>query len=87
MKVIQPSSFKKDLKRQKKRCKRLDKLKYVIELLMFGSDLPASSCDHALTGNWVGWRDCHIEPDWILIYKVTEYELLLGRTGSHSDLF
>ena len=87
MRIVQPTSFKKDVKRQKKRGKDLDKLKDVIELLVSGSDLPESYRDHGLSGNWVGWRDCHIQPDWILIYKVSDGALILARTGSHSDLF
>jgi mRNA interferase YafQ len=87
MRIVQPASFKKDIKRQKKRGKDLDNLKTLIELLVSGSDLPESYRDHALSGNWIGWRDCHIEPDWILIYKLTPEALTLGRTGSHSDLF
>lgn len=87
MKIVQPSSFKKDIKRQKKRGKQLDKLKIVIELLLSNSPIPLSHQDHAMTGNWLGWRDCHIEPDWLLIYKLTDDALILGRTGSHSDLF
>jgi mRNA interferase YafQ len=87
MRIVQPTSFKKDIKRQKKRGKDLDKLKTLIELLVSESDLPESYRDHALSGNWIGWRDCHIEPDWILIYKLTPEALTLGRTGSHSDLF
>jgi mRNA interferase YafQ len=87
MRIVQPASFNKDVKRQKKRGKHLDKLKIVIEILSTGSDLPEFHRDHALTGNWIGWRDCHIEPDWLLICKRAEEELILGRTGTHSDLF
>ena len=87
MRVIQPSSFKKDVKKQKKRGKDLNKLKFVVDLLISGETLPDRCVDHSLSGNWSGWRDCHIEPDWILIYKVTPEILTLGRTGSHSDLF
>ena len=87
IKIIQPTSFKKDVKRQKKRGKDLEKLKFVIDLLVAGSPLPASYVDHSMSGNWKGWRDCHIEPDWILIYKISPTSLTLGRTGSHSDLF
>jgi mRNA interferase YafQ len=87
MKVTQTTQFKKDVKRQRKRGKDLEKLKQVVELLVAGSELPASMRDHALSGNWALWRDCHIEPDWILIYKPLSDELILGRTGSHSDLF
>ena len=87
MRVIQPSSFKKDVKKQLKRGKDLGKLKIIIELLIAGEALPDRSVDHSLSGKWAGWRDCHIEPDWILIYKVAADTLTLGRTGSHSDLF
>lgn len=87
MRIVQPSAFKKDVKRAKKRGKDLSKLQDLIRLLLSNEILPQSYADHALSGNWKGWRDCHIEPDWLLIYKVTEDELMLGRTGSHSDLF
>jgi mRNA interferase YafQ len=87
MKVTQSTQFKKDAKRQQKRGKDLDKLFDVIDLLISAKDLPASLRDHTLTGNWKGWRDCHIEPDWLLIYKMSPEELVLGRTGTHSDLF
>ncbi len=87
MKITQTTQFKKDAKRQQKRGKDLDKLFDVIDLLISAKDLPASLRDHTLTGNWKGWRDCHIEPDWLLIYKMSPEELVLGRTGTHSDLF
>ena len=87
MKVTQSTQFKKDAKRLQKRGKDLDKLFDVIDLLISAKDLPASLRDHTLTGNWKGWRDCHIEPDCLLIYKMSPEELVLGRTGTHSDLF
>ena len=87
MRIIQPSSFKKDVKRQKKRGKDLAKLKAILDMHVEGEALPERCVDHPLLGNWSGWRDCHIEPDWILIYKVTSDVLTLGRTGRHSDLF
>jgi mRNA interferase YafQ len=87
MNLSQTSQFKRDIKRQRQRGKDLDKLKGVIELLISGTALPENLHDHPLTGNWKGWRDCHIEPDWLLIYKRLPEELILGRTGSHSDLF
>jgi len=87
MKVTQTGRFKKDAKRQKKRGKDLRKFQKVLEYLSAGKDLPAEYRDHPLTGNWVGWRDCHLEPDWLLIYKILDDEIILGRTGSHSDLF
>ncbi len=87
MRIIQPTSFKKDVKRMKKRGKDLEKLQRFIQLLLSGESLPDQYKDHALSGNWHGWRDAHIEPDWILLYKITKEELTLGRTGTHSDLF
>jgi mRNA interferase YafQ len=87
MNVAQPKQFKKDVKRMRKRGKDLEKIKAVIDLLVAGEPLPPKNRDHKLGGNWIGRRDCHVEPDWILIYKLTEDELLLERTGTHSDLF
>ncbi|HRQ87524.1 MAG TPA: type II toxin-antitoxin system YafQ family toxin [Bacteroidia bacterium] len=87
MRITQTTQFKKDINKQTKRSKDLQKLKEVIELLVVGADLPPKSRDHSLAGSWIGWRDCHLEPDWLLIYKVSPDELILGRTGTHSDLF
>jgi mRNA interferase YafQ len=87
MNVAQTKQFKKDVKRMRKRGKDFDKIKAVIDLLVAEEPLPPKNRDHKLGGNWLGRRDCHIEPDWILIYKLTEDELLLERTGTHSDLF
>jgi mRNA interferase YafQ len=81
------SQFKKDVKRAKKRGKDMGKLKEVIELLVGGEELDSRYRDHALIGNYRGARDCHLEPDWLLIYEVNEEELILIRTGTHSDLF
>ena len=85
--LAQTKQFKKDVKRMQRRGKDLAKIKAVIDLLLAEEPLPARNRDHQLGGNWVGRRDCHIEPDWILIYKPTEEEILLERTGTHSDLF
>ena len=87
MNVAQTKQFKKDVKRMRKRGKDLEKIKAVIDLLVAGEPLPPKNRDHKLGGNWIGRRDCHVEPDWILIYKLTEDELLLERTGTHADLF
>ena len=81
------AKFKGDLKRQVKRGRDPEKLYAVIAVLCARRTLPESLRDHALTGDWKGWRDCHVEPDWLLIYQTTETELILGRTGTHSDLF
>ena len=87
MRVTQSKQFSKDLRMQQKRGKDLQKLKDLIALLLSEEVLPVGNRDHALTGNWFGWRDCHLEPDWLLIYKRSTDELRLGRTGTHSDLF
>lgn len=79
--------FKKDIKRLQKRGKDMEKLKAVIDKLLANQELDPKYKDHALTGNWNGHRDCHIESDWILVYKISESHLFLVRSGSHSDLF
>jgi mRNA interferase YafQ len=79
--------FDRDLKRQEKRGKSLNKLHAVIETLRNRRPLDVKYRDHPLGGELKGWRDCHLEPDWILIYRKDEVTLALGRTGSHSDLF
>ena len=83
------SQFKKDIKLAGKRGKDLAKLKAVLDLLIAGEKLPAAYLDHPLRGNFAGSRDCHIEPDWLLIYTLTEKDthVRLERTGTHSDLF
>ncbi len=81
------NTFKKDIKRLQKRDKDMKKLKIVIEKLLEKQDLEPKYKDHALIGNWNGYRDCHIEPDWLLIYRTSETNLFLARSGSHSDLF
>ena len=87
MKLSQTSQFKKDIKKQLRKGKNQQKLLEVIELLLSENPLPEKNKDHPLKGNWKGRRDCHIEPDWVLIYKIPKDELLLERTGTHSDLF
>ena len=87
MRLTQTRQFKKDIKRLQKRGKDLAKIKAVINLLLEETPLPPKNRDHQLGGNWNGHRDCHIEPDWILIYKILKDELRLERTGTHSDLF
>jgi mRNA interferase YafQ len=86
-KVSQTTAFKKDLKRQKKRGKDLNKLQELVKLLITAEPLEEKYRDHSLTGNWADSRDCHIEPNWLLIYRIADSTLYLERTGSHSDLF
>lgn len=82
------TKFKKDYKTVIKRGYKEELLIEVIDTLRRGELLPASNKDHALTGNWIGYRECHIQPDWLLIYKIYDDKLILSltRTGSHSDL-
>jgi mRNA interferase YafQ len=86
-KLIYTNSFEKDIKTAIKRGKDLGKLKKVIELLATKNPLPTKYKDHRLIGNFVGRRECHIEPDWLLIYKVNKDSIIFERTGTHSDLF
>ena len=82
------TSFKRDLKRQKKRGNSRDKIEIIIELICTNGDAPAKYFPHNLSGNWKGYRECHIEPDWLLIYSIESDELaVFYRTGTHSDLF
>ncbi|MFM7854800.1 MAG: type II toxin-antitoxin system YafQ family toxin, partial [Flammeovirgaceae bacterium] len=67
--------------------KNLEELYTVLEMLVMEQPLPVKYRDHMLTGNWRGRRECHIRPDWLLIYKVEEQTLYLERSGSHSELF
>lgn len=87
MRLTQTKQFRNDIKRLQKRGKDLARIKAVIDLLLKESPLPPKNRDHQLGGNWSGHRDCHIEPDWILIYKRLDDELRLERTGTHADLF
>ena len=81
------AQFKRDVKRMQRQGRNLEKLKKVIQSLAGGEELAASYRDHVLVGQYRGTRECHIEPDWLLIYELAETELVLIRTGSHSDLF
>jgi mRNA interferase YafQ len=79
--------FKRDTKRMQKRGKDFSRLRGVIEALAAGEALEAKYRDHPLLGGYSGSRECHIEPDWLLIYERAESELILIRTGTHADLF
>jgi len=89
LKLKYQSKFKKDLKIMQKRHKNMELLKEVIRVLCNEEKLPEKYCDHPLFGEYSGYRDCHIQGDWILVYKIDhEISLLsLYRTGTHSDLF
>ncbi|MGB6118172.1 MAG: type II toxin-antitoxin system YafQ family toxin [Mesorhizobium sp.] len=84
---VHSSRFKRDVKKLERRGKDLEKLKATIRLLAMELPLPAHLKDHALRGDWSGFRDLHIEPDWLLLYRIEGSELQLARTGTHSDLF
>ena len=88
--IVKPTTqFKKDFKLAMKRSMKIELLEEVIAMLAMGETLPDKHKDHALTGNWVGHRECHILPDWLLIYRIEDEVpvLTLARTGTHSDLF
>jgi addiction module toxin, relE/stbE family len=87
--IIQSSKFKKDLKAAIKRGYNISLLDEVVTTLAKGENLPPKNKDHFLSGNYNGCRECHIQPDWLLIYKIDNDLLILylTRTGSHSDLF
>lgn len=87
--VRMTSQFKKDYKLAMKRGMNIELLDKVIDILAMGETLPEKYRDHALTGNWVGHRECHIQPDWLLIYRIEKSVLVLelSATGTHSDLF
>lgn len=88
-KIKVSSRFKKDLKTIQKRGYDLSLIKYVITILSSGDNLPDKYRDHSLNGEWSDFRECHILPDWLLVYKIDDDVLVLTltRTGTHSDLF
>ena len=88
-KIVYTNRMKKDAKLMKKRGKNLDKLVNVLSLLASGNPLPVQYKDHQLSGNLHDFRECHIEPDWLLLYQIYEDTLILSATatGSHADLF
>lgn len=81
------SKFKRDFKTCTKRGYKMSLLQQTIDILRIPAQLSPKNRDHNLSGNYSGYRECHIEPDWLLIYKQTEDELRLDRTGTHADLF
>ena len=89
LKLKVTNQFKKDLKKIKKRGLDISKLDKIIGKLLNQEQLENKYRDHSLVGNYLGFRECHIEPDWLLIYMIDDKELILtaSRTGTHSDLF
>lgn len=83
------TSFKKNYKRAIKRGLKIELLNQIITLLATGEPLPVKYRDHALSGDWAGYRECHIMPDWLLVYYIEDDTLVLtlARTGTHSDIY
>ena len=87
--IVPSNRFRKDLKLAKKRGLKIENLRNVVNTLAAEEKLDEKYRDHALTGDYRGFRECHVEPDWLLVYRVdqSELELFLFRTGTHADLF
>lgn len=85
--IRQATRFRRDVKRLKRQGAELKKLEAVIGRFVTQKPLAEKYRDHALVSNWKGFRECHIQPDWLLIYRVEDDELQLARTGSHAELF
>lgn len=85
--IRQSTKFRRDIKRLQRQNADLERLQEVIESLVIQQPLNERFRDHLLSGNWKGYRECHIQPDWLLIYCVENSELQLVRTGTHADLF
>lgn len=81
------SGFKRTWKVLQKKRYPDDDLRVVIEMLLTGDPLPGKYKDHSLSGNWKGFRECHIRANWLLIYRLTDTEIILVATGTHDDLF
>lgn len=89
LEVVLSTRFKKDLKTASKRGYNLELLNNVVDKLASRQQLPEKNRDHELSGDYAGFRECHVAPDWLLVYRVVEEDLILYlmRTGTHSDLF
>lgn len=89
LEIVWTTQFKKDYKLAVKRQFNIELLDDIIRNLASGESLPERYKDHALAGNWNGYRECHIQPDWLLVYRIEKdvLVLVLARTGTHSDLF
>ena len=84
---VRSRQFRRDVERAEQRGKDLTKLRELLSTLIAGQELEQRYQDHPLKGAWKGYRDAHIEPDWLLIYRIVGDELQLVRTGTHADLF
>ena len=86
-KPLYTKQFEKDIKRAKRRTKNLEKLKIIIRTILEGKKLDPIHREHRLIGDYKGRRECHVESDWLIIYKVEKGIIIFERTGTHSDLF
>ncbi len=84
---VRTTQFKRDIRLAEKRGRDLSKLKTIMTKLAKEESLDSKFKDHKLTGNYKDHRECHVEPDWLLIYKISRKEIIYVRTGTHSDLF
>jgi mRNA interferase YafQ len=84
---VYTKQFERDIKRSQRRGKNLEKFKIIARALLIGEPLDAIHRDHRFVGNYAGRRECHLESDWLLIYKTEESHLIFERIGTHSDLF
>jgi mRNA interferase YafQ len=87
LKIEYSNTFKKNVKLMQKRGKDMNKLKTVTELLVNGKALPQKYRDHSLVGRYINHKECHIEPDWLLIYRIENDTIFFEEMGTHSDLF
>lgn len=89
LEIVPSNQFKRDLKLAQRRGCKMEHLRDVVNVLAREQKLDEKYRDHGLTGNYSGFRECHVEPDWLLIYRISQdaLELFLFRTGTHSDLF
>ena len=87
LKLVYLSKFVTDLKLAKKQHKKFSELEKIVTLLQQNQLLPPKNHNHKLKGDYAGYWECHVEPDWLLIYKISKTELTLARIGSHADLF
>lgn len=87
MRLLTTGRFERDLKRARRRGKDLDKLWSIVDTLLSGRGLPSRSRPHRLSGQWSSFWECHIEPDWLLIWGHEQDAVVLVRTGTHTDLF
>lgn len=87
LRAVTTNQFEKDIKLAKKRGKDLNRIFHLMQLLLNEETIPLKHRDHCLSGTYANRRECHIEPDWLLIYKLGSEEIIFERTGTHSDLF